>query len=103
MKFRDVKVMAGDVIRFKSDKTRLWVAIPVANIEETDNVEKYNPNVKDHTGLYLFSDYWYPDEGSPMTSKPYGKTADQLRRGRYNDIEEIVGNVQNNPQLLEKL
>lgn len=86
-----MEIHNGDIIRLSSDNTRDWVAIYHTNCDMSKR-EKFNKNVKDHTGFYLFGGLWY--EGDALTDKPYGKCIEQLRRGAWNNIT-IVGNIAN--------
>lgn len=87
------EIKNGDIIRFKNDNTRDWVAIHHTMCKNSNLLQSYNKNIKDNTGFYLFGGLWY--EGNPLTSNPYGKTLGHLKRGMFNNIVAIVGNISN--------
>lgn len=62
--------------------------------------EKYRKNVKDHTGFYLFAGLWY--DGDPLTSKPYGKCREHLKRGMAAQIEGIAGHISKDLQAFKQ-
>lgn len=84
-----IEIHNGDIIRLKNDPTRDWVAISHKNCNM-----KYNKNIKDNTGYFLFGGLWYEDEGGYLTDKAYGKCIGGLTRGMFNNIE-VVGNISN--------
>lgn len=86
-----LEIKNGDIIRLSHDKLRDWVAIHHSRCY-SESIEKYNKNVKDNTGYYLFSGLWY--EGDASTNKPYGKCIGQLKRGMFADIS-VVGSIYN--------
>lgn len=90
-----MEIKNGDIVRLHSDDTRDWVAIYHTNCDMSKR-EKFNKNIKDHTGFYLFGGLWY--DGDVLTDKPYGKCAGQLRRGAWNNIT-VVGNIANKEDL----
>ena len=92
-----LEVQNGDIIRFKNDNVRDWVALHYT-CGELRRREKFNKNVKDNTGYYLFGGLWY--EGNALTDKPYGKCMGILKRGMFADIE-IVGNISNRDDYLQ--
>lgn len=93
----EIEIHNGDIIRFNNDTSRDWVAIHYSNCD-AENITRFNKNVKDNTGFYLFGGLWY--DGGANTSKPYGKSNGQLKRGMFGNII-IVGNI-NNKQDYEK-
>ena len=92
-----LEIKNGDIIRFKNDNVRDWVALHYT-CGELRRREKFNKNVKDNTGYYLFGGLWY--EGNALTDKPYGKCKGMLKRGTFADIE-IVGNISNRDYYLQ--
>jgi hypothetical protein len=84
----------GDIIEFKNSGEQ-WICLHHSTIDMSE-MERYRPNVKDHTGFYLFRGLWY--EGNLLTDKPYGKCRGQLRVGNFPDIK-VVGNLAENPSL----
>lgn len=85
-----MEIRNGDIIRLSSDETRDWVAIHYTKCEKEK--QRFNRNIKDNTGYYLFGGLWY--NGNALTSEPYGKCAGMLKRGMFAHIT-IVGNISN--------
>lgn len=85
-----MEIRNGDIIRLSSDETRDWVAIHCTKCEK--HYQRFNRNIKDNTGYYLFGGLWY--SGNALTSEPYGKCAGMLKRGMFAHIT-IVGNISN--------
>lgn len=92
----DFSFKHGDVILYKNNH---WILLHFSCIDMSQR-ETFRKNVKDHTGLYMFSGLWY--EGNRLTDKPYGKCLEQLKVGMYPDIL-LVGNVANDTTLFDKL
>lgn len=87
----NVEITNGDIIRFYSDNVRDWVAIHYTNCNDVLK-RKYNKNIKDQTGFYLFG---FPlSDGDASTDKPYCKYAGMLKRGMLPNMR-IVGNINN--------
>lgn len=93
-----LEINNGDIIRFDNDKCRDWVAIHYSRITDIGGYERYNKNIKDHTGFYLFG--MCLGEGDALTNEPYCKCAGMLKRGMFANIQ-IVGNVQNKNDYLQ--
>lgn len=87
----EFEIHNGDIIRFKNDISRDWVAIHYSKCDSED-ISRYRKHIKDNTGFYLFGGLWY--DGDVNTSKPYGKSNGQLKRGMFSNIL-VVGNINN--------
>lgn len=85
-----MEIRNGDIIRLSSDETRDWIAIHYTKSEK--QYQRFNHNIKDNTGYYLFGGLWH--SGNILTSEPYGKCAGMLKRGMFAHIT-IVGNISN--------
>lgn len=83
----------GSIIRLKNDNTRDWVCIHYTNCNMSHRA-KFNKNIKNHTGYYLFGGLW--NEGNALTDKPYCKCIERLEKGMLNNIDSIVGHISNN-------
>lgn len=94
----NLEINNGDIIRFDNDKCRDYVAIHYSNIVDIGSYEKFNKNIKDHTGFYLFG--MCLGEGDALTDRPYCEYAGMLKRGMFNNMK-IVGNISNKSDYIQ--